>query len=153
MKRNSSLMLGAVSLLTLIGASQLLTHLPPNGDTHSTITTAVAQTATLSGSFVAAEHPTAGTAQVVIENGDRYLEFDSAFTTDNGPDLYVLLHHDSIPESYNENNYVSLGRLTTVSGSQRYAIPDSVDLQMMGSAVIWCRQFNATFGYAPLIIN
>lgn len=102
-----------------------------------------------SGQFVAAEHPTEGTARIVTENGKRYLVFDQAFMSDEGPDLFVLLHRDQMPQTYDEQNYISLGSLQSVKGEQRYAIPDDVDLANFQSAVIWCRQFNATFGYAP----
>ncbi|NJN29942.1 MAG: DM13 domain-containing protein [Synechococcales cyanobacterium RM1_1_8] len=102
------------------------------------------------GQFVAAEHPTEGMAKIVMENGQRYLEFDSAFRSDDGPDLFVLLHRDRSPSDYNEENYISLGRLQSTNGTQRYAIPAGVSLQDFQSAVIWCRAFNATFGFAPL---
>lgn len=109
----------------------------------------VAQATAVSGTFVAAEHPTQGVANVVTENGQRYLEFDEAFQTDSGPDLFVLLHREDTPQSYAEENYVNLGELQQTSGTQRYAIPAGVDPAEFGSVVIWCRQFNATFGYAP----
>jgi Electron transfer DM13 len=105
-------------------------------------------TAPQSGQFVTAEHPTQGTAQIVTENGKRYLILDSAFKTDAGPDLFVLLHRENMPRTYDAQSYLSLGALQQTSGEQRYAIPDGVDLGSFQSAVIWCRQFNATFGYA-----
>ncbi len=44
------------------------------------------------GTFVAAEKPTTGTAQIIVENGKRYLVFDSAFSTsDQGPDLHIVV--------------------------------------------------------------
>jgi Electron transfer DM13 len=101
-----------------------------------------------SGQFVTAEHTTEGAARIVTENGKRYLVFDSAFMTDAGPDLLVLLHQEQMPQTYAQN-YISLGELQNVKGEQRYAIADDVDLANFQSVVIWCRQFNATFGYAP----
>ncbi len=109
-----------------------------------------------SGSFVAAEHPTNGTARIVVQNGKYSLEFDASFRTNSGPDLYVVLHRASnilattTPPAYpiKEGDYVSLGRLKSISGSQRYPIPDSVKLDTFNSAAVWCRQFNATFGAA-----
>jgi hypothetical protein len=79
-----------------------------------------------SGQFVTAEHTTEGAARIVTEDGKRYLVLDSAFMT-----------------------YISLGELKNVKGEQRYAIPDDADLDTFRSVVIWCRMFNATFGYAP----
>ncbi|MBE9028228.1 DM13 domain-containing protein [filamentous cyanobacterium LEGE 11480] len=103
-----------------------------------------------SGNFVGADHPTQGMAKIVTENGKRYLEFDRKFKSDNGPDLFVLLHAQQQPRSYKKENYVSLGRLQNVKGKQRYEIPADVDLNAVKSAVIWCRQFNVTFGFAAL---
>jgi hypothetical protein len=108
---------------------------------------------TLVGTFVAAEAPTTGTARVVTENGHRYLELDSAFSTTNqAPDLHVLLDSAQVPprKYTNFGSYINLGRLERVSGAQRYPIPDSVNLAQFRSVVIWCRMANATMGYAVL---
>lgn len=105
------------------------------------------------GTFIAAEAPTTGTARIITEGGHRYLEIDSAFsTTDQAPDLHVLLETASTPPaSYATfGSYVNLGGLQKVSGAQRYPIPDSVDVAQFGSVVVWCRMANATMGYAPL---
>ena len=102
-----------------------------------------------SGAFVGDDHPTSGNARIVEENGQKYLELDEAFRSDAGPDLVVLLHEEAVPESYN-GNYVNLGQIQRTVGAQRYAIPADVDLQSFQSAVIWCREFAVTFGYATL---
>lgn len=106
------------------------------------------------GTFVAAEHPTAGSAQIVEENGHRYLEFDAAFSTDQGPDLHVLLDKTvTPPQSYMDTEagrYVNLGGLKAVNGTQRYPIPDEIQVGNYQSVAVWCRMANATFGYAPL---
>ena len=101
-----------------------------------------------SGQFVTAEHETKGTAKIVTENGQRYLEFDAAFRSDNGPDLFVLLHREGRPTSYENGDFIRLGRLQNTSGKQRYVIPADVSINEFKSAVIWCRAFNATFGFA-----
>jgi hypothetical protein len=110
-----------------------------------------------SGTFVAGEHPTEGTARVFTENGKSYLELAQAFkTSDMGPDLYVILHRsDDVlgstkPPSYplQEQDYVILGRLQKFSGAQSYPIADNINLADYKSAAIWCRKFNATFGTA-----
>ncbi len=106
-----------------------------------------------SGAFIAAEHSTTGTAKIVTENGHRYLVIDEAFSTsEQGPDLHVLLDiTNKPPQQYqNFNSYVNLGKLQKYSGTQRYPIPDSINLSNYKSVVIWCRMANATFGYAPL---
>ncbi len=104
----------------------------------------------VSGEFIKSEHPTTGSAKIVIKNGQKYLKFDSNFTSESGPDLFVILHRQSPPKSYSAKDYVSLGRLRQVAGQQMYKIPSGVNVAKYKSVVIWCRKFNATFGYAPL---
>ena len=122
----------------------------PSAPVPSRLAAAPQLTKANSASFVGADHPTSGSAQIVTVDGQRYLEFDEAFSTDNGPDLFVLLHSDAVPNSYASEDYVNLGRLQRVAGTQRYAIPASVNISDFQSAVIWCRAFNVTFGYATL---
>ncbi len=103
-----------------------------------------------SGEFIKSEHPTTGMAQIVMKNGQKYLKFDSNFKSNSGPDLFVVLHRQSSPKSYGAKDYISLGRLKRVAGQQMYKIPNGINVAKYKSVVIWCRQFNATFGYAPL---
>ena len=111
--------------------------------------TTLAQAAA-SGAFVGVDHPTSGNARIVEENGQRYLELDESFRSDAGPDLVVLLHEEAVPESYSGDNYLNLGQIQRTVGAQRYAIPADIDLSAFQSAVIWCREFAVTFGYATL---
>ncbi|MCL1466220.1 DM13 domain-containing protein [Argonema galeatum] len=105
-----------------------------------------------SGTFMNGEHPTQGIARIIVENGKRYLVLGNTFKTNNGPDLYVILHRSDAPpiSGIRRQDYVSIGRLQKVSGMQRYAIPANVNLTNFRSVAIWCRRFNATFGYAAL---
>ena len=103
-----------------------------------------------SGAFVSDAHPTIGNARIVEENGQRYLELDESFRSDAGPDLVVLLHEEAVPKSYEGDTYLNLGQMQRTVGAQRYAIPADADLQAFQSAVIWCREFGVTFGYATL---
>ena len=105
-----------------------------------------------SGDFIDAEHPTKGTASIITENGKKYIQFDDNFKSDDGPDLFVILHRDDkLPiTGIKEADYVSIAALKSTNGSQKYEIPESVDLANFKSVAIWCRKFNATFGYAVL---
>ncbi|MEL6814563.1 MAG: DM13 domain-containing protein [Cyanobacteria bacterium J06598_3] len=116
--------------------------------TSAAVPTQLAQAA--GAPFVSVDHPTTGSAQIVESDGQYYLEFDSAFRSDDGPDLFVLLHTQAVPESYGPNDFVNLGRLQSLEGAQRYAIPAGVDINALRSAVIWCQDFDVTFGYATL---
>ncbi|WP_310485621.1 DM13 domain-containing protein [Chamaesiphon sp. VAR_48_metabat_403] len=116
-----------------------------------TVTNKVAAATVLaSGAFEKSEHPTSGTAQIIVKNGKKYLKFDDGFKSDSGPDLFVILHRQDSPKSYAKANYVNLGRLKKVSGQQVYSIPSGVDVAQFKSVAIWCRKFNATFGFAQL---
>lgn len=117
------------------------------------------QDAIKSGTFVAGEHATEGTVRIVTQNGKPILELDQAFKTfDMGPDLVVILHRsDDVlgstkPPSYplQAGDYAILAPLQKFSGAQSYPIPENINLEDYKSAVIWCRQFNATFGTARL---
>jgi hypothetical protein len=140
--------IAAVATFTIACSNQAAPQ-PTEGSPQPSVISSSPSPAAQAGQFVAAEHPTEGTAQIVTENGKRYLVLDAAFVTDAGPDLFVLLHREAMPQTYEAQNYLSLGMLQQTQGEQRYAIPDDVDVNDFRSAVIWCRQFNATFGYAP----
>ncbi len=153
MKLNQLLLLGVTSVLVAVAPlSDAISHPAPT----QTVAQTVAQSqsvAIATGTFVAGEAPTTGTARIVTEGGHRYLELDTAFSTSNmGPDLHVLLDStEKPPQTYsNLGGAVNLGSLHDFSGAQRYPIPDAINIADYDSVVIWCRMANATFGYAPL---
>lgn len=103
-----------------------------------------------SGRFVADQKSTAGGFRVVEEDGNRFLELGNDFRVEDGPDLKVVLHRQATPRSYNRGSYVSLGALRRTNGRQRYRIPSRVDLSRFRSVVIWCEEFDVTFGHARI---
>lgn len=139
--------IGLVSLLALAPATGLSTVARA---AESVEVIAQASTNSNSGSFTTVDKNTAGGFRIVTEGGKRYLELADDFQTGRGPDLFVLLHNEAVPSSYNANNFINLGRLEKFRGAQRYEIPADADLSNFASVVIWCRQFDVTFGYAPL---
>ncbi len=144
----------ALSLaVSLTGVGNIMA-LSPNRLTTTTTTSEilVAQNPVVaSGGFVKVEKSVTGNVSIVEENGKRYLELSEDFQTASGPDLKVILHTaDAVDLKIQEGDYINLGLLKDFNGSGRYAIPDDVDLSKYGSVAIWCEQFNATFGYAPL---
>lgn len=66
--------------------------------------------------------------------------------------MYVILYRFEKPpiSGIKEKDYVSIAQLQKITGNQRYALPNNVNLQEFKSVAIWCRKFNATFGYAIL---
>lgn len=106
-----------------------------------------------SGRFVTVkqEKSTTGTARIVREGDKTYLEFDGAFSTANGPDVNVILHHNnSVGVNLNEGEYFTLASLKSQTGAQRYELPGYLNVDDYNSVVIWCRKFNVSFGYATL---
>lgn len=158
MKLTYLVTIGATALLTISCAKETASTTDTTTTTDEPVaqeqvineSESLAQTTTISGTFVTAAKPSEGMVTVVTENGKSYLEFDAGFKTGSGPDVFILLHQEENPQNYDEGNYVNLGKLQSTSGSQRYAIPPEVNLDDYGSIAIWCRQFGVTFGYAPL---
>ncbi|WP_228052905.1 DM13 domain-containing protein [Nodosilinea sp. LEGE 07298] len=119
-------------------------------DRETMVSTTLAQAP---GQFVTVDqdHATTGTATLVTVSGQQYLEFDAAFDTAGGPAVEVILYKGAaVPVNIAEGNYVTLAPLQRFSGAQRYMIPVGVDLNDYQTVGIWCRQFNVTFGYAPI---
>jgi hypothetical protein len=150
MKLKLLVILGFAALF--IGSCAKEVSNPTNSDTGVTNTTTENTASAGIGRFQAAEHPTTGNASIVNEDGKRYIVFDESFKTDSGPDLFVILYRNStVPVSgVKEKDYVQLARLQKIDGTQRYAIPANVRLADFRSVAVWCKQFNATFGFAPL---
>lgn len=157
-KRNGLWHLGAISVLipvlsVLISTASLANPVGQHSLENSGSAFTQAQSIDFTGTFVASEAPTTGTVRIVTEDGQRYLELDEAFSTkETAPDLQVLLDTTQMPPSSYSNfgTYVNLGGLQQTSGTQRYPIPDAIDLTGFQSVVIWCRMANATMGYAVL---
>ncbi|MEA5582768.1 DM13 domain-containing protein [Nodularia harveyana UHCC-0300] len=141
------IILSIVTIVT-VGCTTDITSNQTDTPTPTTVTSPVAE----AGSFQDAEHSTQGRVSVITEEGKSYLEFDQNFKTDNGPDLFVILHRSEIPpvSDIQEKDYVSIAALENINGTQRYALPDDLNLPDFKSVAIWCRQFNTTFGYAVL---
>lgn len=106
------------------------------------------------GAFLSHEHPTAGTARVLEQNGTRLLRLEG-FSTSDGPDVHVWLSDakaDAAEGAYDDGRYVKLGKLKATDGNQNYEIPAGTDLAGLSSVVIWCDRFNVAFGAAPLAL-
>lgn len=159
MKLQSLLIVAAITLTYGCATEASITQPTPNSPTLASPVSATKRQNLKSGTFVAGEHDTVGNARIYRENGKNYLELSENFETSNlGPDLYVILHRSNnvlastSPPAYSLKaaDYVIVSRLQKYSGSQRYLIPNNINLKNYQSAVIWCRLFNATFGTAEL---
>ncbi|MEZ0371926.1 MAG: DM13 domain-containing protein [Candidatus Sericytochromatia bacterium] len=101
------------------------------------------------GSFRNAVHVVSGKALLVESEGKVYLRLE-AFSTENGPDLYLYLVRNPGGSPKGDADFVSLGRLKGTSGNQNYELPAGTDTAAIQSVTVWCRAFSVNFGYAEL---
>lgn len=107
-----------------------------------TTTTAPQVAEAARGSFEARDHPGEGTAVVLTDGQQTFVRFEDDFSTDNGPDLFVLVVADG--------ETIELGRLKGNQGSQNYELPSSVDPATVTEVSVWCKRFDSTFTVAAL---
>ena len=86
---------------------------------------------------------------------ERTIFLESDFEVGPGPKYHVYL----VPKANIRKEaevktamFVDLGRLRAFKGSQRYPIPDGVDLKKYQSVVIWCEQFGVLISPADLMV-
>ena len=87
---------------------------------------------------------TTGTVKI-YENAGRYTLVLDSFMVNNGPDLHVYLSKEKQPI-----NFIDLGKLRSVSGTQVYNIPGVPDFVEFKFMLIHCQQFDHLFGNAIL---
>ena len=81
----------------------------------------------------------------IYENAGRYSLVLDSFMVNNGPDLHVYLSREKQPV-----NFIDLGKLRSISGTQVYVIPGVPDFAAFKFALIHCQQFDHLFGVAGL---
>jgi len=86
---------------------------------------------------------------------DRTIFLESDFEVGPGPKFHVYL----VPKAnvrreadVKDEMFVDLGRLRAFKGSQRYPIPEGVDVKKYGSVVIWCAHFGVLITPADLTV-
>jgi hypothetical protein len=92
-----------------------------------------------------------GKGQVSVHQRAVFLEKD--FEVGPGPAYHVyLVPKAGIRQSSDLGAvmYVDLGRLRAFQGSQRYRVPDGVDLKKYQSVIIWCERFGVLISPADL---
>lgn len=106
------------------------------------------------GAFGAGEGSYAGTGTAVLssdENGNYQVVLSDDFSTNSGPDLFVILSPAANPTSGSAvGDYLKLGELQSITGGQTYALPAGADPQAYQSVVIYCEDFSVVFSAAPL---
>lgn len=155
MATTSILVMGSISLASNRAFSQDSEGINPKFDTtdKSFIVADNSLTTNNLSSFVAvgARKQAEGNFKVVTVNQKQYIEFSNNFKVSQGPDLEIILHKDKVvASSISEKDYISLAPIKSFSGSQRYEVPENVNLADYASVAVWCEDFNVTFGYAQL---
>jgi hypothetical protein len=86
---------------------------------------------------------------LVITNpdGDHVLRFED-FSVRNGPDLYVYVSRELDGKRVDEA--LNLGRLRATDGAFDYVIPASIDVSIIKTVLVWCRNFTVLFASAEL---
>jgi hypothetical protein len=109
----------------------------------------------LAGEFTIVDelHRASGTASIYrLGDKKRALRLEP-FEVTNGPDLHVILSESPEPRTSADAllpTYVNLGDLKLSEGAQNYDIPDSVNLDLFKSVVIYSTSLNLVFSSAPL---
>lgn len=86
---------------------------------------------------------------------ERIVFLEPDFEVGPGPKYHVyLVPKAGIRKEADVKNamFIDLGRLRSFKGSQRYPIPDGVDLKNYQSVVIWCEQFGVLISPADLAV-
>jgi len=92
-----------------------------------------------------------GRGKVSVYESAVFLEPD--FEVGPGPKYHVYLVPQAKVREAKQvegSKFVDLGRLRAFKGSQRLAVPASVDLKNYPSVVIWCEQFSVLISPADL---
>ena len=81
-----------------------------------------------------------GTATIKLKDEKYSLVLDN-FMTNNGPDLHVYLSKEAYP-----SDFIDLGSLKSISGTQVYDVPGKPDFTQYKYALIHCQKYNHLFG-------
>lgn len=107
----------------------------------------------LTGQFIGRPGPETATGNATLgrtTNGTLVLRLEN-FHSANSPNVLVYLSTYASPNTRDQViSGFMVGKLTATSGEQNYTLPSTLDIAQYKSAVIYCRAFNAIFGYANL---
>jgi hypothetical protein len=87
-----------------------------------------------------------------LADGSHVLRFED-FEVTNGPDLKVIVSPGRSFANHGELDaagWVELEALKGNVGNQNYVLPSSVDIDELGSVIIWCKAFSVIFSVASL---
>lgn len=113
------------------------------------------------GEFISHEHSTTGTASLVKdEKTGNYQVVLTGLETSNGPDVHVWLSKAPVLEGKDgwfvagKHEHLDLGAIKGNRGNQVYEVPMATAPEIAPaqwtSLVLWCDDFNVSFGAAEL---
>lgn len=98
-----------------------------------------------------------GTATIFQQADNTLLLRFEAFAMPNAPDARVILSPASEPQTVEDmranDTAVEVGALRGSVGNQNYILPESVDLALVRSVVIYSAQLDLIYTYAPLFVR
>jgi len=106
------------------------------------------------GQFIERESKGEGVVFLVINEEGRWLEFNEDFKTGRAPDLRVYLSpvaaSELTAETIEGGMSVFLAELESRKGSQRYQIPENIDLTRFRSVAVHCLKYSKLYPAADL---
>ncbi|PIQ60173.1 MAG: hypothetical protein COV99_12065 [Bacteroidetes bacterium CG12_big_fil_rev_8_21_14_0_65_60_17] len=106
------------------------------------------------GHFIERESKGEGVVFLVINEEGRWLEFNEDFKTGRAPDLRVYLSpvaaSELTAETIEGGMSVFLAELDRRKGSQRYRIPENIDLTRFRSVAVHCLKYSKLYTAADL---
>jgi hypothetical protein len=76
--------------------------------------------------------------------------------TSNGPDLRVYLTDRPLSRDFHgcdDGFFVDLGPLKGNVGDRNHRTPDTLELERVRTAVVWCRRFKVGVAVAPVVAS
>ena len=140
MKMSSFLL---VTLLALLGACKKENNTPTAPAMDRVDTSA---TVKHTGRFVNGPYGTVTGSAKVLLKATKYTLVLESVNISNGPDLHVYLSKEVIPI-----NFIDLGKLKSVSGTQVYDILGAPDFTQYKYVLVHCQAFNHLFGSASIL--
>ncbi len=138
-----SIVIGTILFLTACSKSNNETPaaVNPGNETFNPSTATLLKQGSFSGNM---NYAVSGSVKLYEYQGKKYIYFEN-FSSSNGPDLKVY-----VSTTNTASQFVSLGALQAVSGSQTYLVTNPPDFNQYNKVLIWCQQFGVMFGTSTI---
>lgn len=104
-----------------------------------------------SGNFIGQQHSLSGKAVLYKDTTDNYILRLEDFNLTSAPDPDVLLSKTSTYSAGNVINVSSLAQNTNYTNSSiNIDVDNAINFAEYKYVIIWCTQYSAYFGHAPL---